>query len=67
MALLLKYITYVMFQAIHHLGIPTTRAGTCITCDNEVVRDLNYNGNPIMEKITLVLRISPTFLRLHFW
>ncbi|XP_005102618.1 protein adenylyltransferase SelO, mitochondrial [Aplysia californica] len=50
-------------EAIYHLGIPTTRAGSCITSDSTVVRDIFYNGNPKDERCTLVLRIAPTFLR----
>ncbi|XP_029646876.1 protein adenylyltransferase SelO, mitochondrial isoform X1 [Octopus sinensis] len=50
-------------EAFHYLGIPTTRAGTCITSDSTVVRDIFYSGNPIHEKCTIVLRIAPTFLR----
>lgn len=48
---------------MHHLGIPTTRAGTCITSESTVIRDIFYSGNPIDEKCTVVLRIAPTFLR----
>ncbi|XP_055859967.1 protein adenylyltransferase SelO, mitochondrial-like isoform X2 [Biomphalaria glabrata] len=50
-------------EAIHHLGIPTTRAGSCITSDSLVERDIYYNGNPKQEQCTIVLRIAPTFLR----
>lgn len=50
-------------EAHYYLGIPTTRAGTCITSDSTVIRDIFYNGNPIDEKCTIVLRIAPTFLR----
>ncbi|RDD45352.1 Selenoprotein O [Trichoplax sp. H2] len=50
-------------EAMHHLGIPTTRAGSCITSDSEVLRDIYYSGNPIKEKATVILRIAPTFLR----
>lgn len=50
-------------EAMYHLGIPTTRAGTCITSDSRVVRDIFYDGRPIRERCTLVLRIAPTFLR----
>lgn len=50
-------------EAMYHLGVPTTRAGTVVTSDTEVVRDIFYNGNPIMEKATIILRIAPTFLR----
>lgn len=50
-------------EAMHHLGIPTTRAGTCITSDSQVVRDMFYDGHPKMENCTMVSRIAPTFLR----
>ena len=38
-------------------------AGTCITSDDTVIRDLLYNGNPIHEKVTVISRIAPTFIR----
>jgi len=50
-------------EAMHALGIPTTRAGSCITSDTYVVRDLRYDGNPKRERATVVLRLAPTFLR----
>lgn len=50
-------------EAMHFLGIPTTRAGCCITSDSKVVRDIFYDGHPIQEKCTIVSRIAPTFLR----
>jgi len=50
-------------EAMHHLGVPTTRAGTCVTSDTRVVRDIFYNGNPIRERCTVITRIAPTFLR----
>ncbi|XP_013794175.1 selenoprotein O-like isoform X2 [Limulus polyphemus] len=50
-------------EAMHHLGIPTTRAGACITSDSKVVRDIFYDGHPKEEKCSVVLRIAPTFLR----
>ncbi|KAL6062432.1 Selenoprotein O [Balamuthia mandrillaris] len=50
-------------EAIHHLGIPTTRAGTCVTSSSWVKRDIFYNGNPKDERCTIILRIAPTFLR----
>ncbi|XP_060100776.1 protein adenylyltransferase SelO, mitochondrial [Heteronotia binoei] len=50
-------------EAMFHLGIPTTRAGTCVTSDSEVIRDIFYDGNPKKEKCTVVLRIAPTFIR----
>jgi uncharacterized protein YdiU (UPF0061 family) len=50
-------------EAMHHLGIPTTRAGTCVTSNTKVIRDIFYSGNPIHEKATVVLRIAPSFIR----
>ncbi|NXN92215.1 SELO protein, partial [Rhinopomastus cyanomelas] len=50
-------------EAMFHLGIPTTRAGTCVTSDSKVVRDIFYDGNPKTERCTLVLRIASTFIR----
>lgn len=39
-------------------------AGSCVTSDTRIIRDIFYNGNPIREKCTIILRIAPTFLRL---
>uniref|UniRef100_H2Y534 Selenoprotein O n=1 Tax=Ciona savignyi TaxID=51511 RepID=H2Y534_CIOSA len=50
-------------EAMFHLGIPTTRAGTVIVSDDQVVRDIFYDGKAKMENCAVVLRIAPTFLR----
>jgi len=50
-------------EAMHFLGIPSTRAGSCVTSDSRIIRDIFYNGNPIREKCTIILRIAPTFIR----
>eukprot|EP00891_Asterochloris_glomerata_P009836 jgi/Astpho2/9836/Aster-03800 len=50
-------------EALYHLGIPTTRAGSVVTSDDRVTRDLLYTGNPIRERCSVVMRIAPTFLR----
>ena len=50
-------------EAIHFLGIPTTRAGTCVTSDSYVIRDIFYDGHPINERCSVILRIAPTFIR----
>ena len=60
---ILGHLPYIYFQAIHFLGIPTTRAGTCITSDSTVVRDIFYDGNPIHEKCSIVSRIAQSFVR----
>ncbi|XP_012504244.1 PREDICTED: selenoprotein O [Propithecus coquereli] len=50
-------------EAMFHLGIPTTRAGACVTSESTVVRDVFYDGNPKYEQCTVVLRIASTFIR----
>lgn len=50
-------------EAMFHLGVPTTRAGACITSQSTVVRDMFYDGNPKHEPCAVVLRIASTFLR----
>eukprot|EP01083_Nonionella_stella_P178701 632074_1 len=55
---------YLISEAMHHLGIPTTRAGMLITSEvDTVIRDEFYNGNVIREPATIVLRLSPSFIR----
>ena len=41
-------------------------AGTCVTSDTRVVRDIHYDGHPIEERATIITRIAPTFLRLIY-
>jgi len=50
-------------EAMYHLGVPTTRAGTLVTSDSYVIRDIKYDGHPIRERATIVSRIAPTFIR----
>ncbi|CAL8358054.1 unnamed protein product [Lota lota] len=50
-------------EAIFALGIPTTRAGSVVTSDTKVIRDIHYDGNARHERCSVVLRIAPTFLR----
>lgn len=45
------------------LGVPTTRAGSCITSSDTVIRDIFYDGNPIHEKCTVISRIAQSFIR----
>lgn len=54
-------------EAMHHLGIPTTRALTLIASGESVVRDMFYNGFPRAEPGAIVCRAAPSFLRFgHF-
>eukprot|EP01125_Pyxidicula_operculata_P011953 TRINITY_DN3916_c0_g1_i1.p1 TRINITY_DN3916_c0_g1~~TRINITY_DN3916_c0_g1_i1.p1 ORF type:complete len:310 (-),score=60.12 TRINITY_DN3916_c0_g1_i1:1173-2102(-) len=50
-------------EAMYYLGVPTTRAGTLITSDSTVIRDLKYDNNPKSEWCAVVSRIAPTFIR----
>lgn len=54
-------------EAMHHLGIPTTRALSLITTGDQVIRDMFYDGNPIAEPGAIVCRVAPSFTRFgHF-
>jgi len=50
-------------EAMHHLGIPTTRALSLVTTGDAVVRDMFYDGNPEAEPGAIVCRVSPSFTR----
>ncbi len=54
---------YLCSEAMHYLGVPTTRALSLALTGNEVLRDVMYNGNPAYEKGAIVSRIAPSFLR----
>lgn len=50
-------------EAMHHLGIPTTRAlSLCLTGD-QVMRDMLYDGNAALEPGAVVCRVAPSFTR----
>ena len=34
-----------------------------MTSDSTVIRDILYDGNPILEKCTIITRIAPSFIR----
>ncbi len=54
-------------EAMHHLGIPTTRALCLVGTGEDVVRDMFYDGHPQAEPGAVVCRVSPSFLRFgHF-
>ena len=50
-------------EAMHHLGVPTTRALSLILTGEEVIRDMFYNGNPKPEPGAVVCRVAPSFTR----
>ena len=51
-------------EAMHHLGIPTTRALSLVTTGQDVVRDVLYDGNPAPEPGAICCRVAPSFLRI---
>ena len=50
-------------EAMHHLGVPTTRALSLVTTGENVVRDMFYDGHPREELGAVVCRVSPSFIR----
>jgi uncharacterized protein YdiU (UPF0061 family) len=40
-------------EHMHALGVPTTRAGSLVTSDTRVARDINYDGNVIQERASV--------------
>ena len=50
-------------EAMHYLGIPTTRALSLVATGESVVRDMFYNGNPQAETGAVVCRVAPSFVR----
>ena len=50
-------------EAMHHLGVPTTRALSLVVTGESVVRDMFYNGNPRAEPGAIVCRVAPSFTR----
>ena len=54
-------------EAMHHLGVPTTRALSLALTGDSVVRDILYDGNPAPEPGAVVCRVAPSFTRFgHF-
>ena len=54
-------------EAMHHLGIPTTRALSLVGTGEGVVRDMFYDGHAEVEPGAIVCRVAPSFLRFgHF-
>ena len=50
-------------EAMHHLGIPTTRALSLVLTGEQVMRDMFYDGNPRMEPGAIVCRVAESFTR----
>jgi uncharacterized protein YdiU (UPF0061 family) len=52
-----------MSEAMHYLGVPTTRALSLVATGDQVMRDMFYNGNAEYELGAIVMRVAPSFLR----
>jgi len=50
-------------EAMHHLGVPTTRALSVVATGESVVRDMFYDGRPKAEPGAVVCRVTPSFTR----
>jgi uncharacterized protein YdiU (UPF0061 family) len=50
-------------EAMHHLGVPTTRALSLATTGDQVMRDMFYDGRPGLEPGAVVCRVAPSFIR----
>lgn len=50
-------------EAMHHLGIPSTRALCLVGTGEAVVRDLLYDGHPRAEPGAIVCRAASSFIR----
>ena len=54
---------YLCAEAMHYLGVPTTRSLSLALSGDQVLRDILYNGNPAYEKGAIVCRVAPSFIR----
>lgn len=50
-------------EAMHHLGVPTTRALSLVGTGENVIRDMFYDGRPESEPGAVVCRVAPSFVR----
>lgn len=50
-------------EAMHHLGVPTTRALSLVATGEVVMRDMFYDGRPKPEPGAVVCRVAPSFIR----
>ena len=50
-------------EAMHHLGVPTTRALSLVDTGEQVMRDMFYDGHAKPEPGAIVCRVAPSFIR----
>ncbi|XP_064188578.1 protein adenylyltransferase SelO-like isoform X1 [Anguilla rostrata] len=51
-------------EAMHYMGVPTSRAASLIVSEEPVWRDQFYNGNLRKERGAVVLRLAPSWFRI---
>ena len=54
---------FVCSEAMHFLGVPTTRALSLAGTGEPVIRDMFYDGHPEPEPGAVVCRVAPSFVR----
>lgn len=54
---------FVCSEAMHALGVATTRALSLVTTGDAVIRDMFYDGHAVPEPGAIVCRVAPSFLR----
>ncbi len=58
---------FVCSEAMHALGVPTTRALCLISTGDQVLRDMFYDGNAATEPGAIICRVAPSLIRFgHF-
>jgi uncharacterized protein YdiU (UPF0061 family) len=50
-------------EAMHHLGVPTTRSLSLVETGEPVLRDMFYDGHAAPEPGAIVCRVAPSFIR----
>jgi serine/tyrosine/threonine adenylyltransferase len=50
-------------EAMHHLGVATTRALSLVATGEQVLRDMFYDGRAKLEPGAIVCRVAPSFIR----
>jgi uncharacterized protein YdiU (UPF0061 family) len=54
---------FLFSEAMHHLGVPTTRALSLVGTGESVMRDMFYDGRAKPEPGAVVCRVAPSFIR----
>jgi len=54
---------FICSEAMHHLGVPTTRALALVATGEPVLRDMFYDGHPQHEPGAIVTRVAQSFVR----